>query len=342
METTKPADIKFFSVRPYLKRGCALNFFLIGRGVGKTYSSIEEITERYTETERKSVYIRNTDVQLKACMSKMGNPFKKYNADKNTNYQVRTAGVYNILSDAIMGEDKPVYEDFGYAFALSTFHNMRGLDLSDVDVIWMEEFIQAEPLRYDQFRAFCQMYETINRNREMLGEQPVQVIFTANSQSLNNPILAGFGLIPIIEKMDRRGQEYYQKGDILICRASMEEFTRQKSQSLLYRNIEGSAIYDENLNNEFANDSFFNIENKPLREYRGLAKLDDMYIYAHKSNNTFYVCRTRCECPTFTSKDTFILFMRTYGFTLRDAVARGDVYYSEFQIKANLEAILKL
>lgn len=272
-------------------------------------------------------------------MSGMGNPFKKYNADKDTDMEVLSAGDFSYLIDKL--EDGAVNQ-LGYACALSTFHNLRGVDMSDVDCIWLEEFIQDVPLMYDQFVAFCRMYETINRNRELLGQKPVQVIFTANSQVLNNDILAGFGLIPIIEKMDRIGQIFYQKGDILICRDDMADLMAEKSQTMLYRNIKGSAVFDEAISNEFANDSFFNVKNRPLKEYKIACKIDDIFIYEHKNDGSFYACRTRGECVEYTSKDTYTLFMREYGFYLRDAYGRGMLYYSEFQIKAKLHSILKI
>lgn len=327
-------QIEWFSVRPYLKRKATFNFFVGGRGIGKTYSSVEEIIQ----PERRTVYLRNTSVQLKASASETGNPFKKYNKDHNINCYIESGEIFNHLIEEKGGEIR----NFGSAFSLSTFHNMRGVDLSDINTILHDEFIQDEPLRYDQFSAFCRLYETINRDREMQGEEPVQCIFLSNSQSLNNPILAGFGLIPIIERMDKRGQEYYHKDDILICRPAMRKFMQEKQQTVLYRNIEQSKVYAEAINNEFANDSFYGIKNCPIKEYKPLCKFDDMYIYVHKNNGTYYICRTRSECPEFTSKDSYILFMRIHGLYLREACARGIVYFSEFQLKANLFQALKL
>lgn len=327
--------IEWFSVRPYLKRGITFNWFIGGRGIGKTYSSIEEIIQ----PERRTVYLRNTSVQLKASASETGNPFKKYNADHGTNYHIESGELFNHL---VSNEPSGEIRNFGSAFSLSTFHNMRGVDLSDIDTILFDEFIQDEPLRYDQFAAFCRLYETINRDREMQGHKPVQVIFLSNSQSLNSPILAGFGLIPIIERMDRRGQELYQKGDILIVRPGMHEFMEEKKQTVLYRNIPESAVFAEAINNEFANDSFYNVRNCPIKEYKPICKFDDIYIYEHKNNGTYYACRTRGECPSFTSKDSHLLFMRIHGLYLREAFARGLIYFSEFQVKAQLQKAVGL
>ena len=285
------------------------------------------------------MYVRNTAAQLKVCMSGMGNPFKKYNVDMGTNYDVLSAGDFSYLVKHI-GEKES--EMMGYACALSTFHNLRGVDMSDVDCIWLEEFIQDAPLKYDQFVAFCRMYETINRNRELLGQKPVQVIFTANSQILNNDILAGFGLIPIIEKMDRKGQEYYQKGDILICRHGMAELMAEKAQTMLYRNIKGTSVFDEAIENEFANDSFYNVQNRPIKEYKIWCQIDNIYIYEHKTDGSYYCCRTRGECVSFTTKDTYTLFLRHYGVHLREAYGKGLIYFSEYQLKAQMLLILKV
>lgn len=330
----------WFDVRKYLKMGFPFNFFLIGRGAGKTYSSIAHITEK----ECKSLYVRNTERQLDMCMSDIGNPFKKYNRDNKVNYEIKVEGKYKVMQEAEYDADgKPIFiRPIGYGVALSTFENVRGIDMEDVDCIWMEEFIQSQTLMYDQFDAFCKMYETVNRNREVIGKDPVQVIFTANSQSLSNPILSGFGLIPIIEKMDRKGKELVKHGDFLICRNRMSELVEEKRKSVLYRNIKGSAVAAEALDNEFANDSFYNVAWKPIAEYKPICKIDDIYIYIHKTNGTAYACRVRGDCPEFSAKDNYALFMRNYGFDLRDTYARGELYYSEYQIKAKLNQILKL
>lgn len=331
----------WFDVRKYLKMGFPFNFFLIGRGAGKTYSSIAHITEK----KGKSLYVRNTERQLDMCMSDIGNPFKKYNRDNNANYEIKVEGKYKVMREAEYDCDGKLkfVRPIGYGVALSTFENVRGIDLEDVDCIWLEEFIQQQTLMYDQFDAFCKMYETVNRNREFIGDcRPTQVIFTANSQSLMNPILAGFGLIPLIEKMDRKGQEVLKHGDFLICRNRMQDLVEEKRQSVLYRNIKGSSVAEEALDNKFANDSFYNVSWKPIQEYRPLCSIDGIYIYEHKSNYTIYACRAKGDCPCFTSKDNYALFMRNYGFALRDTYAQGRLYYSEYQIKAQLNIILKL
>ena len=66
--------------------------------------------------------------------------------------------------------------------ALSTFGNLRGVDFSDVDMIFFDEFVpqkNARPIKAEA-EAFFNLYETVNRNRELDGRPPVRVLMLSN------------------------------------------------------------------------------------------------------------------------------------------------------------------
>ena len=131
-----------------------------GRGIGKTYSTISFLME----SGEKFIYLRNTDVQLRESASDFGNPFKRWNLDHGRNIEIHPEGKHYIISEN--------EEILGYAAALSTFKNLRGVDLSDIRYVFFDEFIERDKIRFDQFSAFANMYETINRNREVLVLEP--------------------------------------------------------------------------------------------------------------------------------------------------------------------------
>ena len=300
-----------------------------GRGIGKTYSALSFLLE----TGKKFLYLRNTDKQMSLCASAFGNPFKKVASDMDRDITMKAAGeIYAVKEgDSLIG----------YGSALSTFENLRGVDLSDVEYVLFDEFIENRKLSFKQGSAFMNLYETINRNRELEGRPPLICILLSNAQRLSNPILADLGLIPIIEDMIRTGarlritKEYY----IELPESSVSE---AKSGTALYRLAAGSRYADEALRNEFANDSFFNVGKKPIQEYRPVCALDGIYIYRHKSGPQWYCCRSRAEVQEFDSADQGPLFNRLYGIRLRSAFAAGNLYFSEFTIKCELADKLKL
>lgn len=53
------------------------------------------------------------------------------------------------------------------------------------------------------------MYETVNRNRELQGEKPVQVFLLGNTNNISIPILETLGLVEVIENMQRKNKKMY-------------------------------------------------------------------------------------------------------------------------------------
>ena len=274
--------MEWYDIRQRAAKLRPVSIVIGGRGIGKTYSALSFMME----TGRKFLYLRNTDKQMSLCASAFGNPFKKVAGDQGRDVAMKPAGEIYVVKE---GEDV-----IGYGAALSTFENLRGVDLSDVEYVVFDEFIENRKLSFKQGPAFLNLYETINRNRELEGRPPLICILLSNAQRLSNPILAELGLIPVIENMIRTGdrlritKEYY----IELPESSV---SAAKESTALYRLAAGSRYADEALRNEFANDSFFNVGKKPLQEFRPVCAIDGIYIYRHKSGPQWYCCRSRAQ-----------------------------------------------
>lgn len=310
-----------------------LNFIIGGRGIGKTYGAIDFIIN----SGAPFIYLRNTEAQLQECSSAFGNPFKKWNADHDRNIIIKRQARHSMIYDA-GSEDSQL---IGYAVALSTFENMRGVDLSDVQIVLFDEFCEKRTLSFNQFETFANFYETVNRNRELLGSEPLRVLLLSNAQKLNNPILAGYGVIPEIEKLIKTGAERFNN-DIMFLDLPRSDVSEAKRGTVNYKATEGTQYYKEALDNIFAHDSFANVGKRPVAEYRPVCRMDDFYIWQHKSNNRYYVCRSSSNrVPEFNSRDSLGLFLRRYGMALRIALADGKIDFSEFLLKTNLLSVLK-
>lgn len=325
----------FYDCTEVIENNFTFCFLIGGRGIGKTYSALRYIIEHNVKT----MYLRNKDTEIKFACSPEGNPFKKLNSDYG--YQIKIPRIGYTLKSIIDDASK---ECIGYAAPVCTFGNIAGADFSDIDLSIYDEFI---PKKTDRIignlgELFSAAYETMNRNRELLGEKPIKSIFLTNSNSLASDVLIYFGLVPVIEQMIKNGENVYTD-----CQRSIyveliqSEISEQKRQTALYKAIAGSAYADMALNNDFAFDSFYNVKKRPIKEYYPICAIDEIYIYRHKSNGTYYACRSRADCPAFTSADSLALFYRSYGFDIREQCINGNMYFSEFLIKNILTKLLK-
>lgn len=325
--------INWYDIRKYEAKLTAINIIIGGRGIGKTYSALSYVIEQ----GEPFIYLRNTDVQLKECITSFGNPFKRWNLDHNKEIYFKSEKSHSLIYDPDREDGRPI----GYGLALSTFENLRGVDLSDVKYVLFDEFIEKRSLSFRQFECFISFYETVNRNRELLGENPLCCILLSNSQKLANPILAGYGMIPVIENMIRNGQKEYRKPGLYVS-LPVSDVSDLKRDTLNYTLINGTKIADEALNNAFAFDSFYGVKKRNINEYIPFVQIDDVYIYRHKANGKLYACMSQAQnIPVFSSRDNLTAFLRAYGRKLFDAAAKGILEYSDFVTKTLLLDIIK-
>lgn len=330
--------MQWYEIRTRGQKLRALNFFIGGRGLGKTYSAIDLAIERATQSGAKILYLRNKKTQMDECATPFGNPFKAWARDHGRDIYMAAEKNHYMIYERV-GEEVVL---LGYGAALSTFENLRGVDLSDVDIVIYDEFIELGTLAFDQFKTFTNFYETVNRNRELFGRPPLMVFLLSNSQKLNNPILAGFGCIGIIERMIKDGRSTYLNPNMFIELIPETEVSDAKKNTVLYRATKGTSFYDEAIRNKFANDSFAGIGKKPINEYVPVCRIDDLFVYKHKRDGRVYISRSPSNrVPEFTMKDTGTPFMLQYGAWLKANLASGQMLFEDFQCKAQISDILK-
>ena len=334
--------MKWYSIEDSRSRWRTFNMFLGGRGIGKTYSALDYCLNAGS----KMLYVRSTDKQIKLSLSPdRGNPFKKWASDHGRRIFIRGGEDINDIVETVTNEEGEQEEyNLGYAAALSTFENLRGVDFSQIGVILYDEFIQIQPFRFDAFRSFLNLYESVNRNRELSGEAAVLVFFLANTQELNNPILAGFDLIRSIEQMQRSGQTRFSRGDIYVELCD-SDVSRHKEKGVLYRNLPDDDSYKrEALKNEFSRNDFSCIGRpKSIREYRPICNIDGIGIMIHKTFRKYYAgSSVSNKVPSFNSKTQRGLFYRHYGGALSDAYASNMLLCDSFMTRRHLLDVLNL
>lgn len=323
----------YFDISKYYGRAVFLAAYG-GRGIGKTYSALKMGLEK----KIKILYLRRTDKQLELSFSKVCNPYKTLNADTGRNVTVKTEGGISYASDSSQPS-----EIIAYGASLSTFYNIRGIDFSDVECILFDEFQRRSnerPIK-NEGQAFLDLYESVSRNRELQGKEPLRVIFLTNAVSVYSEVLVEFGLEDVVERMLLSGQERMyipDKAFEILVIGDRLDISIKKAETALYRAIE-SDYKDFAIGNRFTDDSFYNVRKVNLKEYYPKFSVYKIYFYIHKSKGIWHAAYSRSDCPHF-DKDNMVIFKRQHYPFLREAFMENKITYRTYSIKKSVEKII--
>lgn len=313
------------------------NFIIGGRGTGKTYGALKNAYE----TDTRFMLMRRTQAQCDLINKPEFNPYKAVCDDISADIKVKSISKYNALIYEDLGEDLEP-KTLGYTCALSTIANMRGFDASDVKLLIYDEFIpeRHERVLKNEGTAFLNAYETINRNREIKGQEPLQVLCMANAFNIANAIFLELGLVGIAEKMQQKDQELYidKTRGILIAMLNNSKISKKKSNTVLYRLSSGSYA-DMALSNDFAYNDDSGIKSLPLSEHKLLCTVGEISIYKHKSKRQFYVSEHRTgTAPVYKSDEVGLMkYRKNHGLQFYSAYMRGNVICESMLCKSLFE-----
>lgn len=313
------------------------NFIVGGRGTGKTYGALKYAYENNI----RFMLMRRTQAQCDLINKPEFNPYKVIASDLNRDIRVKSISSYNALIYEDMGEDLEG-RTMGYTCALSTIANMRGFDASDVKLLIYDEFISErhERMLKGEGGCFKNAYETLNRNRELKGERPLQVLCLANAFNIANPIFLEFGLVGICEKMQLKDQELYinRERGILIALLGNSQISVKKANTALYK-LGGGAYSEMALNNDFSYNSKDDIKSRSLKEFRLLCTVGEISIYKHKSDRKYYVSEHRTgTAPEYKSDEVGLKrYQKKHGLQLFSAYMRGNVGFENMLTKSLFE-----
>lgn len=303
-----------------LKHPAIFIFIYGGRGTGKTYGSLQEMID----DNLKFMYLRRLQAQADLVKKDEMQPFKTLNRDRGWSIQPFAINKYvSAFYESDVNDDGkviPVGDQKGLLTSLSTFSNLRGVDGNEIKVMILDEFIpelNERPIK-DEAGAVFNAYETINRNRELNGEDPVKFLFLANSNRIDNPLFMELNLITLAEKIRKRGDEYYydEKRRMLLIDLYKSKISEEKTNTALYQLTRGTEFFNMAIKNTFINEERGRIATKPIKEYRPIISIGEICIYKHKSRQEYYVTGFKSGSP------------RTYGTGEKDrARFRKDCFY---------------
>ena len=181
----------------------------------------------------------------------------------------------------------------GYLMALSTFHNARGISYEDVSCIVWDEFIPEEGtlVKKNQGSIFLNMYESVHRNREFDGADPVKIIFLSNTNDIYSDVLADLGVASIIEQMQADQKDHYEDADILIEFLSSAAFYEKKKDTFIYRINQNNKFNAMALDNSFTNSTSLIKRSVRLKGSKGLLTVDNAYTLIEMPDNSLYFKR---------------------------------------------------
>jgi hypothetical protein len=334
--------------------GCTFCFFIGGRGIGKTFSYLREQREEFLQNNAgRLLYLRITAKELAACATESDNPYKDINLEYGTNVKFLTAGkaegyrICDVVQDPESGQITHETQ-IGVARALSTFQNLRGVSFRDVTHIYFDEFIPRKGVRRTQAIReagdnFVEAYETVNRNRELFGEPPVQCIFTANAFALDSSVLIKFNLVKIVQMMQERGQRRYtdRERSIYIELCEAPDIAEAKSHTALYKAMAGDEKFMAlTLKNKFTDHALNMVREVPLNEYVPIVQYEGFTIFEHKATKRLHAAAKVDLCGQKYYDKTKQKFLRRYYTLLKVAIAENVITFDSADTYYRLESVL--
>jgi hypothetical protein len=325
----------YVNIPEVLKHEAIFIFIYGGRGTGKTYGALKEMIEG----KHHFIYMRRLAAQTDIVKKESMQPYKTLNDDMGWSIQPFPINKYiSAFYESDTNEDGkviPVGDQHGLLTSLSTFSNLRGVDGSDIDTIILDEFIpelNERPIK-GEADALFNAYETINRNRELKGQDPVKLLCLANSNRIDNPLFMELKLVRKAEKIRQEGKEYLydSKRKMLLIDLYKSQISEAKSDTALYQLTKGTEFYEMAIRNSFINEERGRIETRPIKEYRPVVSIGEITIYKHKSRREYYVTTFRSGSPdsyTTGEKDRE-RFRKKYLF-LWQCYMRREVVFEEY------------
>jgi len=326
----------FYDIRK-CKSDMPIKIIIGPRGCGKTYSVLDFFQEQSSDTS-KMLYMRRDGTEIDSCSSEYGNPFKKLNEDKHYDihpFQISKFNGFGIARD----DDQNV---IGYGVALSTFASMRSQDFSDVDRIFFEEFIPEKHKRKikGEGAALLNLYETVNRNRELFGQKPVEMVMCANGIDLANPILLELGATSIIAKMLANGQRRMTipEKSLYIEVIPKTQVSMLKKNTVLYR-LSSEDFAEDALDTKFRGaDLEFVRKNVNLRSYKTEFSYSDYVFFSNQEH--YYVANSRVPCKVEIPEREINRLQALFAPRYRILRAMGNIYFDDYVTLALFDKLL--
>lgn len=220
-----------------------INFVVGERGVGKTYGAIKSSISDFLKNDRKFIYMRRTEVELKEALPKLFDKITQNEEFPNHSFHVKDKTLF--CDDQIIG----------YGIALSTSRNLKSNTFTNIFTIIYDEFIIENPnSRYlkQEVSCFFGLIETVMRLDNF------RAVLLGNAVTISNPYFDEFN----IDKPYGSNYKLYKNGLILVNYCKNQSYQDYKNKTRFGQLIAGTSYGNYAIKNEFLNDNSHFIEKK--------------------------------------------------------------------------------
>lgn len=350
------AKVDYIDLPSLYKKEYPFEIFMGGRGVGKTYSALRGAIIDAKKTDRKFLFSRRQKSDLEeladntAMKTELGNPFAYLNQDYSYKYGIKfisdkQAGIF--WREKTQGGGFIYGEQIGYAAALTSFGRIKGAAYPDCDLWLIDEFVPEPhiPFIRGEGELMPRAYETIARNREIIGLPPLKVVALSNSENIYVPLLKTLGIVADIEKMLRAGKtvRYWpERGLSFHMLKTPDSLKAARENTALARLMRGTNYYEMAYENKFAYNDFSGVKYQKIVGYRPFVAVDEAYIWKKKGANEFYVSYAIGMCERYTEEmDADVMaFKRRAGLYLQEAYIAGKIFFESYALKMKILDII--
>lgn len=334
------------------------------RSTGKTYSFLRMCIE----DDIKFAYIKRTNEDVKlVCENKEvaddverfeTSPFVPLNRDFN--FGIVTALIEDGIGCVYRSVDgNATGSPIGYVLSLNKVKGIKGIDLSVVDYICLDEYIPLthEIVRRTEGDAFFDLIRTISRDRVTRGRPPIKVFMFANAENIACPIVYSLEVMDemaILTNSDNT-HLYIEDRRILLHHIKEHEASviSDSMKDGLYDVMAGTLWAEKSYKGMFTNNDFSNVKKVNLKKYKPLLHIyyrtKDFYIYFRENTGEFYTTRTpfNKEIKTYDLRlenDQKEFYLNEL-FVLKEATIEGRMsfeLYSHYDLIVNYKKIFKV
>ena len=319
------------------------------RGPGKTYSLL-----RYCyEDSIPFIYLKRTadDIDL-ICSKSNGvavdidaSPFVPLNRDFGWNvkpFQIKKGigAFYNANEDNCC-----VGEPVGRLFSLSKVKSVKGMDLSEADIVALDEFIPQshEIIKRKESDALLDLCLTISRDRIARGRKPLKLVLFANSEQIACPITVGLEVLDDMAEMNATGESirYLEDRRILLHHILPEEAPKvsesQKNDGF-FQMMKGTSWAKKAYEGLFTNNDFSNVKRLSLKKmvpYIRLSYKNNQYYIYSRDDGMFYMTYSPAPCPIkydLNKENDQKLFYGAELFDLQEACIEDRMKFEKYSM----------
>ena len=273
------------------------------RGPGKTYSFLRSMYE----TGTKFAYMKRTikDVAM-ICTDKFGlslSPFIPINRDSGTNIQPRLiADGIGAFYDHADEKGEPAGAPCSYVLALNAIKEIKGMELSDVDYMCLDEFIPqpGERVLRQEGELLLSIYMTLQRDRIKRGRPPLKLVLFSNADQVSTPITNEIEIVDDMVELQASGRThaYIEDRGILLHRITDEEVPLQEDElSGIFSAMAGTAWGRKAFYGDFASNDFSDIGRIRMKGMRPVCSYTyrNRTVYVYQGNGEVFLTWSRSD-----------------------------------------------